>query len=565
MIFFKASKVRKCIEKIRLKAKLKQPPSTTSDSWRTTYERMKAPSILGQLQDNVQINYGIKGLTASDYSDEMTDGMNLASDRDDLKGAWRSVLACGKSLERQLDGDTSGNKKPLLSTLVLFISHAYGLPIPESCFGTNHVMIEEVSTCLLKILDYIENARHFQAKLRDMLFDKAEEGIDADALQKYLDNEGKSIPVRLDEADSLYQSIEIVADWESRLSSVLEPKEGCIRSEDRDELRAVEEFEMEARNHGYISKSLVQLKVRIQKSYKLRNRIMQWKQSCDEGLKTSIKKVAALVREANRVDLMFPEVSNLFTFNRTMEGWIDRANIAIRSRISLVEIKALIRRGEEMPLDLSDYVVKLHDRVRTADEWIGYLSQEVPCPKTVTGEMDMLSWMGEMRKALLDGQHGRLHDLASEGSRIPVEVDAVKLLQVELDAKTWTLKANKWIPKNSDSRRGKLADIEDHVEKASYIREKLALTEKEKEAWILEGEADLISIVEAADTWFDKVRTNSTSLHLVYIISDRFLLTLLYSTSPFWMETTVETHNVAVSRSRSFVVSRKRAIQYMLT
>jgi hypothetical protein len=330
-------------------------------------------------------------------------------------------------------------------------------------------MIEEVSTCLMTILDHIDKARQVQANLRDMLFDKAGEGIDTDALQKCLDAEGKSLPVRLDDADKLYKFRKIIAEWESRLSSVLEPAEDCILSQDRDDLRAVEDLEIEARGHGYTSKSLVQLKSCIQKAYNLRDRIIQWKQSCDEGQKSSVKAVSALVRDANRLKLIFPEVSYLLTFHRTTESWVDRANIAVRSRISLTEIKALIRRGEEMPLDLSDYVDKLQARVRTADEWIECLEEEVRCPKTETGEPDMLRWMDDMRQALNEGKHGRLHDLASEGSRIPVEVDAVKLLQVELDAKNWTLKANKWIPKNSDSRRGKLVDIKEHVEKASRM------------------------------------------------------------------------------------------------
>ncbi len=45
--------------------------------------------------------------------------------------------------------------------------------------------------------------------------------------------------------------------------------------------------------------------------------------------------------------------------------------------------------------------------------------------------------------------------------------------------------------------------MKEHVEKASHLREKLTLSDREKEAWVLDGEAELVSIVEAADSWFE--------------------------------------------------------------
>jgi hypothetical protein len=486
-----------------MRDKVKLSPPSSSESWRKVYERMGFPSLLGQLQHDAGSFYGIRGPTA-DVDDETSNVIGLSTDRDDLKGAWRSVLACGKSMEQQLDGDTSGSKKPLLSTVVSFISNAYGLPTPESCFGTQHVIIEEVSYCLLTILEHIEKTRHIQAKLRDMLFNESGEGIDADALQKFLDVEGKMLPVKLDEADELYKFMAIVSEWEGRLSFVLEPKDDCSKSENRDDLLMVENLATEARAHGYISKGLVQLGSRIQKAHHLRGRVMQWKAACQKKEKGAVKAVTVLVRDASRLKLIFPEVTELLKFQRTMESWVDRANIAIRSRISLMEIKGLITRGEEMPLDLSDFLEKLKARVRIAEEWVNCLEDVIPRPVT-EGKPEILQWMDGMRTGLKQGQYGRLHDLASEGSRIPVEVDAVKLLQVELDAKNWTTKAKRWIPGHSDGKRGKLMDIRDHIEKAVVLRDKLALSDSEKYAWVLEGEAELISVVRAADAWFDQV------------------------------------------------------------
>ena len=223
-----------------------------------------------------------------------------------------------------------------------------------------------------------------------------------------------------------------------------------------------------------------------------------------------------MVRDANKLKFSFPEVMELLETHRDIEAWIDRATIAIRSRISLTEIKDLLETGEDLPVDLSDFTEKLRARVSLAEEWIDQLKEIVPDPEmSPTGKVfepadRFLQWMSNMRKALMDGSHTVLHDLASEGSRIPVEVDLVKFLQVEIDAKNWTAKAKKWIPglaKEEDGiicRKGKIGDLREHLEKAEALREKLALSSDAKDSWILEGEKEMEAIVKSADDWYLK-------------------------------------------------------------
>lgn len=235
-----------------------------------------------------------------------------------------------------------------------------------------------------------------------------------------------------------------------------------------------------------------------------------------EGGKESVKFLGAMVRDANRLKLVFPEVSELLEAHRSVETWIDRASIAVRSRISLTEIKALLETGEDMPVDLSDLMEKLRARVSMAEEWIDNFKEVVPCPTplptadTVHSDNTLLRWMAEMRDSLVEGKHSALHDFASEGSRIPVDIDIVKLLQIQLDAKTWTVKARKWIPGlNSDDsstcKRGKLEDLREHLEKANQLREKLVLPAPVRNEWVLEGEKEMRAIVDAADAWFENV------------------------------------------------------------
>jgi PLU-1-like protein len=245
----------------------------------------------------------------------------------------------------------------------------------------------------------------------------------------------------------------------------------------------------------------------------------------------------AMVREANRLKLSFPEVSDLLETHRSVEAWIDRANIAIRSRISLTEIKTLIQKGQEMPVDLSDFMEKLRARESLAEEWIQRFEEVVPRPNQTSTDNNiepdtiLLRWMQGMRAALNNGKYAVLHDIASEGNRIPVEVDIVKLLQLELDAKSWASKAKKWTPspsdaENSSSKRGKLEDLRDHIEKAAQLREKLDLSASAKANWTLDGEDEIRAIVKSADEWFQKVRVFRDTLDAIFILSSHNLFSL---------------------------------------
>lgn len=523
--------------------KRKVPPLSSSESWRVVYEQTGFASILGTFQEDTHNAYVMK--QSLDPNTDF-DPVAFSYDRDDGKMAWRNILACGQSIERQLEASTPRSKKLLLSTVVSFVSNAYRLPIPETCFGSHHVMIEEVSKCLLAILGHIDNAKEVQANIRDRLFDESGEGVDSDSLQRYIEAQSKSLAVRLDEVDHLNRCKEIISEWESRLS-VLEEADCDFSDDRRDDLALAERMTTEAKSHGYISKGLVQLKTRIIKARQLRERIQLWKKSCDESKKVSTRTVSALVKDAKRLKFVFPEVVSLVNFHRMMEDWIDRANIAIRSRISLKEIKLLIQRGVSMPLDLSDYLEKLNSRVSLADDWLTSMEQVVPCPLHVNGKQDMLQWTADMRLALNEDRMAELHELALDGSRIPVEVDAVKLLQVELDAKTWTQKARRWVPINGESRKGKLIDIREHVAKGSTLRERLTFSDTKKQEWVLEGEAELNSIVLAADSWFEEVSLEALSCP--QLCNNRLKRKLssfaIKSTSHFWRVITGET-NVAV-------------------
>jgi hypothetical protein len=129
-----------------------------------------------------------------------------------------------------------------------------------------------------------------------------------------------------------------------------------------------------------------------------------------------------------------------------------------------------------------------------------------------------------MREALQSSEKDDvtyLQDLALEGTRIPVEIDGVKMLLSEIDAKNWSAIGMKWVPaptnsgdadESAASTQAKLEDIRDHLEKGESLREKVALPPNEREQWTLDGEDQLRAIVNSADEWFDT--------HLDFLIYD---------------------------------------------
>ena len=201
----------------------------------------------------------------------------------------------------------------------------------------------------------------------------------------------------------------------------------------------------------------------------------------------------------------------MILFQQDVESWVERANIAIRSRISLHEIKTLIDRGLEMPLDLSEYTEKLQSRAAMAMDWLRNFQAIIPCTLLDGDRVDTKGLITRIR-AELDSKGGRcnsLNHLSLEGTRLPVEIDIAKILHIELDARAWTMKTNKFLPGTSDdknmssdgNRKGKIEDLREHATKANALRDRLDLTEPEKEAWVLDGEKELMAIVDAADDW----------------------------------------------------------------
>ncbi len=223
-----------------------------------------------------------------------------------------------------------------------------------------------------------------------------------------------------------------------------------------------------------------------------------------------------MIKEANKINLSFQELSLLSKVHRNAEEWIDRANVALRSKISLGELESLVKTGENMPLGLTASLGKLQSRYKQVCEWISALKVEVPCPLESMGasgcDLDAgnrAEWLLRMRNTLKAGSEESVQallDLSSQGSRLPVEIDFLQLLQTAIDARNWSQKARRWVPSAGDQfRRGKIEDLQDHLESAGEIINKAKKMTEGKADWQLDYAAELQSTVDTAEAWFQTV------------------------------------------------------------
>ncbi|KAL7558921.1 hypothetical protein ACA910_015498 [Epithemia clementina (nom. ined.)] len=422
-----------------------------------------------------------------------------------LQTKWKAILACSNAYQQRLSaGPPMG-----LSTLVALLENSNKLVPPEHVWPAGDPIIDEINTKLDGFVEPVENAKKIRAQWMDLWY---KDGVELDVLRKSL-KQVEPLMVRPDEYDEVNRQLEQVAEWQSRVDALKNSPRSA-----QNNLNELEAFFNEARDtHGFQSKGVLELKCKLEKAHELRDRILDWKKTITERQEANVtdpplenmKFLAALVREISRLKLKFPAACSVLELSEVVEAWVERANIAIRSRISLTEIKSLIRRGLDIPIELTEHLDKLKARESKAQEWLDRLSEYVAVSDPEG--MAPLEWMRVVRSKICEGGNAvnLIHELACEGNRIPVEMDCVKLLQIELDARNWSVKARSWIPDGPDDdgcKKGKLEDIREHLEKATCLRNRLVLTPEEKDEWVLDAEPELKDVISQVDQWFEQYR-----------------------------------------------------------
>ena len=440
-----------------------------------------------------------------------------ATELEKAKHIWRSILAYSNSVLAKMKKNRHNDSKPPLRDLLELVGKAHALPTPEETYGRRDPSARQMSDNMNSVIDAIEKGRDSAARILKCLKDNGD-GIEIDVLRKSIEEIDQTCPVGLIELDTVRQQIHDATLWEEKLENNVDHEivdanasdgEDTMITEKKLTLEKVEKLVSNGRNLTLRPRSLIRLQNRVEEAYILQRRIVAWNEARNQENPQNMKFVSTLIKQANKIDLAFPELLTLTDVHKKAEEWIDRASIAVRTTISFDELESLVATGESLPLNVSDVLEKLQKRLKEAKEWM------IRVDEIVAKSDDYLMWLRRFRHALEDSdKSAHLLSLLSEGSRIPVTMDCSKLLQIEIDARHWTIKAKPWIPENlgttngeicAPQKRGKIDDVEECLDRASSIRDRLWFGDNEKSEWVLDGEAELTQMMEMAETWFDKV------------------------------------------------------------
>uniref|UniRef100_A0A6U6EVL1 PHD-type domain-containing protein n=1 Tax=Odontella aurita TaxID=265563 RepID=A0A6U6EVL1_9STRA len=522
----RAVQARRHLKKRRKEEEMEAPLSDMlypSESWRRRYERL-CSAMRGDVKNRSGLaKYSYitgeepsqcckgSGLDAIQFLSPQGGVDNqMLSCGEGLKQTWRSVLECAEDIVDRTSGGSKSKAKPSLKDLLALMGKAHTLMRPEEIFGKRDTSVKRISQCMNVIVDRVVEARNHLAKLFDIVYDEKDEGVELDVLEKYIEHIEAKSPVVIEETETLRKMVSEASQWERRLDHVLRPdhsdSSSLSESFDRNNVLAVvEQLASDAQVLSLRPRSLVLLEARIEKAQVLRSRIREMRQSESREGSENKKLIAALVREANKLDLVFPELTMLTEVHEAAQEWTDRASIAVRSRISLSELEDLVDRGDTMPVNLSDLLVKLRSRVSQANGWIARLRENLrgAGDDELETKLDETKWLEMIRKVLLgdDDRAAEIQDLAVEGSRIPVDIPELHLLQVEVDARNWSKKARKLLEK-----KAKIVDIREHLTRGETIRDKVPFDQDLKSAWTLGCEKELLGIVKSSDAWYRKYR-----------------------------------------------------------
>lgn len=549
---------RRQLKKKRKEASAEYPDATTftSESWRWRVHQAR-PSMLGDYRSSRDPNYHYFD-PAPIEADRLLDSslpwrLQCHSEENDLslqelqspsrtrsysiswsaeeiekaKKIWKSILSYTKDVLGKMEEEVTSvdNNRPVLNDLLELVEKAYALPTPEEAFGRRDPSARQMSENMNSIIDAIDSGRDCAARILKCLQDDGE-GIELDALRQTIDEIEHMCPVGLTELATVKRQVQEATLWEEKLennvdhatadSDASDGEDDGVMTEKKLTLEKVERLVSKGRNLTLRPRSLVRLQNRIEKAHILRKRISVWNEARNQENPQNMKFISSLIKEANKVDLAFPELFTLTGVHKKAEEWMDRASIAVRTTISFEELESLVSMGENLPLNVSDVLEKLQNRLTQAKEWMARVEEIVPKSD------DYLVWLKRFRHALEDSQKSaHLLSLLSEGSRIPVTMECSQLLQIEIDARHWTAKTKAWIPESMDTntgeisapqKRGKVDDVEEYLDRAASIRDRLTFGEKEKAEWVLDGEAELAQMVAMAETWFEKVSWPSIML-----------------------------------------------------
>jgi len=379
-------------------------------------------------------------------------------------------------------GDSSGEKpRFFVSQMMALLEYCDSLRTPEYVIADSTMLVRSINSNLNVVANLLDTCIQHETSLLQLWYT---EGTDTAVFKRAI---AVSTPFRLDMLDDLKRQVNDVIAWESKVEKELVKGKKAGRSE----IQIAKELLEEGSKLGYASRETVALRVKYAKATNLQNRIADWQRSTKTH---SMKHVSGLVREVRRLNWSFSEATTLIGVHEEALAWMDRATVAMRSRLSIAEVKGLIDSGNRSAVDLNDIVQKLRSRVHAATKWSLEFEQLVPTRMPVSAQMK------DIRFALGDHRRHSLLELADVGSKLPVRLESVVILQIEIDGLAWQKKATRL--NDRSQKKPKLEEVSEHLSRADDLRGRLKeFSDVIVSEWVLESESSLKAGYEAATDW----------------------------------------------------------------
>ena len=260
----------------------------------------------------------------------------------------------------------ANDDKVRLDDLVGLLHRADSLPAPEEAFGESDDRPARIADALCSVLDAVDAGRKSLAGLLEALQDDGR-GVDLAELQKTINGIEQGCPVGLPQLEVVRKQAAEAKQWEDLVadaaanaaapsSSAAYASSGDAPGNDGDDEALTEKklslvrVERLVRRGELLSlrpAGLVRLRDRAERARALRRRVVEWNEARSAADDTAnVRFVSGLIKQANKIDLAFPELFTLTGVHRRAEEWMDRASVAVRSTISYDELEDLVETGK---------------------------------------------------------------------------------------------------------------------------------------------------------------------------------------------------------------------------
>ena len=426
--------------------------------------------------------------------DGISSGRSRGTDRSSMKARWTSLLSDAERLVGDIEGatvageDGEADTRPHFVELLELFADAYDIPVPEQSPGEDFV--DCLHKTFLTLLSYVGETRNYISLVHDALSTN-EDGISLPPIRRLLEKAHK-VPVILEETAFLEDLVSRVTSWETKLERLMNSGNG------KPTLSTVRELLLVSNKFPVRLKIVMKLEEKVAKALAISSQVQAWSSRTEEEKKSfSLRSAQALLREAHRTNLSFPEMKVLSDEVERCETWHEKTVRAVRAKVPLKEILDLLLTSERLNINFEEQAKKLKMKADACELWVRDLRAAVPVSDEVF-EDDYVSLLAELRSICeKDGKDKEnLENLLSEGCKLPAMVDHYLLLQAELSSCEWTAKAGEVLDDLPSPYK-----LKKLLKDSKNIRESLPLPPRPQKSWELKLEDEVFGLSQSCDEW----------------------------------------------------------------